>query len=102
MGAATEPVRATPPPMETVRAQAAASTNRLVVVAADRCGEERGVVWIGGSAVVSAAGHLLAGPPPTPEPCVLVADVDLAPTRDKRTSARNDALADRRTDLYGP
>lgn len=97
-----EPVRATPTPMETVRAQGAASTNRLVVVAADRCGEERGLVWTGGSAVVSAEGHLLAGPPPMPEPCVLVADVDLAATRDKRTSARNDALADRRTDLYGP
>ncbi len=97
-----EPLRASPTPMETVRAQAAASTNRMVVVAADRCGEERGIRWTGGSAVVSAEGHLLAGPPATPDPCVLVADVDLAPTRDKRTSTRNDALADRRTDLYGP
>ena len=97
----SEPVRATPTPMEVVRAQSVASTNRMVVIVADRCGVERDVEWTGGSAIISADGHLLAGPPPTSEPAVLVADVDLGRTRDKRTGPRNDALLDRRTDLYG-
>ena len=96
----TEPVRAVPTPAEVVRAQATASMNRMVVVAADRCGEERGVEWTGGSAVISAEGHLLAGPLPRSEPGVLVAECDLAPVRDKRTGPRNHALLDRRTDLY--
>ncbi len=95
-----EPVRAHPTPMEVVRAQAAASVNRMAVVAADRCGAERGVEWTGGSAVVSPDGHLLAGPPPTAEPAILVADLDLGATRDKHTGPRNDPHLDRRTDLY--
>jgi 5-aminopentanamidase len=93
--------RARPTPMEVVRVQAAASVNRMVVVAADRCGPERGVTWTGGSAVVSADGHLLAGPPQASEPAVLVADVDLGATRDKRTGPRNHPHRDRRTELYG-
>lgn len=95
-----EPVRAEPTPMEVVRAQAVASMNRMVVVVADRCGPERGIEWTGGSAVISAEGHLLAGPPASSKPAVLLADVDLGPTRDKRSGTRNDALRDRRTDLY--
>jgi predicted amidohydrolase len=97
----TEPLRARPTPMEVVRAQATASTNHMVVVAADRCGPERGVEWTGGSAVISAQGHLLAGPPVGSTPAVLVVDVDLGPTRDKRTGPRNHPHADRRPDLYG-
>jgi 5-aminopentanamidase len=96
-----EPQRARPTPMEVVRAQAAASTNRMVVVAADRCGPERGVEWTGGSSIISADGHLLAGPPDESAPVVLVADVDLGAARDKRVGPRNHPHRDRRTDLYG-
>lgn len=96
-----EPVRARPTPMEVVRAQATASINRMAVVCADRCGPERGVPWTGGSSIMSADGHLLAGPPDASEPVVLVADVDLGACRDKRTSPRNDPVRDRRPNLYG-
>ncbi len=97
-----EPVRAAPTPIEVVRVQAGASTNRMAIVAADRCGVERGVDWTGGSCIVAATGHLVAGPLPEPGPAVLVGELDLGLARDKRTGPRNDALGDRRPELYGP
>ncbi len=97
-----EPDRATPTPIEVVRVQAGASANRMAIVAADRCGVERGVDWTGGSCVVAATGHLVAGPTPQPRPAVLVGELDLGLARDKRTGPRNDALGDRRPTLYTP
>lgn len=91
-------------PLEIIRAQAAAGTNRVYVVIADRCGTERGVDWIGGSAIVSATGYLLAGPATTygerAESTVLTATLDLASARDKSIGPFNDAFADRRPSLY--
>src|SRR3954471_3804185 len=87
-------------PMELVRTMAAASSNRVFIAAADRCGSERGVDWVGGSAIVGPSGFPLAGPGAC-EPGVLRASVDLAEARDKRVSERNDVLADRRGDVYG-
>jgi len=87
-------------PMEVMRAMVAASTNRMCVVACDRCGPERGVEWVAGSVIADERGWLLAGPPERAEPAVLLADVDLARARDKALSPANDALADRRPDLY--
>jgi 5-aminopentanamidase len=86
-------------PIEIVRAMAAASSNRVFVAAADRCGSERGVDWVGGSAIIGPSGFPLAGPG-SPGPAVLLASIDLAQARDKRVSARNDVLADRRVDVY--
>jgi predicted amidohydrolase len=86
-------------PIEVVKAQAAAATNRVAVVVADRCGPERGVPWIGGSLICDSAGYPLAGPA-TGSPAVLIADVDLTASDHKSLGPRNDALADRRTDLY--
>ena len=88
-------------PMEVVRAMAAASSNRVFIAAADRCGSERGVDWVGGSAVIAPSGFPLAGPGAA-GPAVLRASCDLAEARDKRVSERNDVLADRRVELYGP
>jgi predicted amidohydrolase len=88
-------------PMEVMRAMVAASTNRIAVAACDRCGEERGVDWVAGTAIVGPDGWLLAGPPGSPVPLLLTADVDLARARDKTLGPRNDALADRRPALYG-
>ena len=45
-------------------------------------------------------GQVLARGSPTEEE-VLVVDVDLLRARDKRITARNDRLADRRPELYG-
>lgn len=93
-------------PLEVIRAQASAGTNKVHVVAADRCGVERGQDWIGGSCIVDASGYLLAGPATaygaSPRPVVLTAELDLAAARDKRLGEWNDAFEDRRPDLYGP
>ena len=86
-------------PMEVVRAMAAASSNRVFVALADRCGSERGVDWVGGSAIIAPSGFPMVGPGAC-DPGVLRASVDLAEARDKRVSERNDVLADRRIDVY--
>jgi 5-aminopentanamidase len=95
-----EPRPAGERPMEVLRAMVAASTNRMAVAVCDRCGDERGVTWVAGSAIAGPDGWLLAGPPPAPAPALLVADVDLAAARDKALGPRNDVLADRRPALY--
>lgn len=96
-----------PPPAgeragEVVRAQAAASTNRMFLAVAGRVGAERGVGWVGGSVVLDPDGFPLAGPSGSEEEVTLLAACDLAQARDKRLGDRNDALADRRPELYGP
>jgi predicted amidohydrolase len=92
-------------PFEVVKAQAAAVTYRVNVAVADRCGVEAGVGWYGGSLVCDVDGNLVAGPacagePGVAAPTVLVADLDLAAARDKRLGRYNDALGDRRPELY--
>ncbi len=86
-----------PLPAEVVTAVAAAVQNRVCVAQCDRAGDERGVRWVGASAIIDADGRLLAQGGE-----LLVADVDLDRTRDKCWNERNDALADRRPELYGP
>ena len=88
-------------PGELVRLQAAAATNRMFIAACDRVGSERGIDWIGGSVIVDPDGWPLAGPAPPGEVVTLIAHCRLADARDKRLSARNDVLADRRPELYG-
>ncbi len=73
--------------MEVLRAMVAASTNRMAVAACDRCGTERGVEWVAGTVIAGPDGWLLAGPPPAAEPALLLADVDLAASRDKADRA---------------
>jgi predicted amidohydrolase len=97
-------------PFEVVKAQAAAVTYRVNIAVADRCGAEAGVDWYGGSLVCDVDGNLVAGPAcgPGPDaakgparPTILTAQVDLRAARDKRLGPVNDALGDRRADLYG-
>ena len=91
-------------PFEVVKAQAAAVTYRVNVAVADRCGVEAGTDWYGGSLVCDVDGRLVAGPACASgpaRPVVLAAEVDLAAARDKRLGPFNDALADRRPELYG-
>jgi len=87
-------------PMEVMRALVAASTNRMFVAACDRCGSERGIEWVAGSVIADEHGWPLAGPPDRPEPTLLLADADLARAREKALSPVNDALTDRRPELY--
>jgi 5-aminopentanamidase len=93
-------------PIEVTRAQASASVDRVFVAVCDRVGSERGIDWVGGSAVIHPDGYPLAlasfgeqgseGGEQT-----LLAACDLADARRKRTSPRNGVVADRRPDLYG-
>jgi 5-aminopentanamidase len=88
-------------PSETVKAQAAAAANGIYVAVADRCGDERGVSWVGGSAIFDPRGYPLCGPLLRDEPAVQVAEIDVARADDKTLNDHNDLLGDRRTDLYG-
>ncbi len=95
-----EPRPADERPAEVVRVQAGASSNRMFIAACDRCGSERGVEWVAGTAIVGPDGFPLAGPVCSDEPTTVTAPCDLAQARDKRTSERNDVFADRRPELY--
>jgi 5-aminopentanamidase len=94
-------------PIVTANVQVAAFANRMFVAAACRCGAERGVSWTGGSVIAGADGYPVAGPasssadPGGAHPELLLADCDLSLARNKATSPRNDAHADRRPTLYG-
>jgi len=90
-----------PTPIEAVRAQAAASQNRMVVAAADRTREERGVSWTASSIITDCDGiiRVIADRSRLNEVQILVADVEV-PT-DRRIGPRNDVRADRRTAIYG-
>jgi len=89
-------------PAEVVKVQASASTNGVFIAVADRCRDERGVSWVGGSLIAGPSGYPLAGPVLADQPAVLTARCDLAAAADKRITAHNDVLADRRPGLYGP
>jgi predicted amidohydrolase len=87
-------------PPEIVLAMAAARASKLPVVVADRAGEERGVPWTDGSAVIGPDGWIVSAEPGARDGfATAVLDPGLA--RDKRIGDRNDLLADRRPDLYG-
>ena len=101
-----EPTPAGERPLVTVNIQAAAFANRMFIAAACRCGTERGVPWVGGSIIAAPTGYPLAGPASFAgadggaDGEILIADCDLRRARDKATSPRNDAHADRRPELY--
>lgn len=86
-------------PIEVAKAQAAAAANAVFVVVADRCGTERGFPWTGGSLICDTSGYPLAGPQ-LGEPGRLTATLDPAAADDKRLGPHNDAMADRRPELY--
>jgi 5-aminopentanamidase len=92
------------PAIEVVKAQAAAAYYGVHVVVADRCGDERGTRWVGGTCVVAPTGYLLAGPATPPggsaRESLLLADIDPAAGRDKSLGDYNHRLLDRRESLY--
>jgi predicted amidohydrolase len=93
----------TQPPMEVVRVQAAASQNKLIIVAADRCGSERGQSWVATSVITSDEGVIIAIANPTPKDVddageIIYAQVEL-PT-DTAITMKNDIRKDRRPTLY--
>ena len=84
-------------PMEVVRAQAAASQNKIVIAACDRTENENGITWMSASAIVDFNGYIQASARGKGAQIVL-ADVDL-PTDDV-IGPRNSIRKDRRSDLY--
>jgi predicted amidohydrolase len=76
----------------------------MFVAVCDRARAERGVEWVGGSVIIDPDGWPLAGPPPGrrngTDEITITAECDLASAADKRISARNDVLRDRRPSLY--
>lgn len=88
-------------PGEIVRAQAQAAMNRVSVAACDRTGTERGIAWSAASAVIDADGwpRALSDLDARAEE-ILLAQIDLADSRNKKIAEYSDVIADRRTDLY--
>ncbi|MFN3008089.1 nitrilase-related carbon-nitrogen hydrolase [Mycolicibacterium wolinskyi] len=82
---------------ETIQAMAAARSSQLATVISDRRGTERGVRWTGGTAVIGPDGWIKAAP--HGDETIATAVLDL--TDSKTIGDLNDALADRRPDLYG-
>ena len=87
-------------PMEAVRVQAAASVNKMVAVAADRSGAERGHSWVSSSVITDFEGNIkaIAHRESEDDLQILVADVEL-PT-DTSITPKNDVRKDRQPDLY--
>ena len=90
-----------PTPMEAVRVQAAASQNKMVVAAADRTLDERGIRWSSASIISDSDGVIRAISDRTrlDEMQILIADVEIPTNR--KVGPRNDLRADRRPELYG-
>jgi predicted amidohydrolase len=74
--------------------------SKVFVAVCDRCGTERGAEFEGGSVIAGPDGTLRAGPVRGRGAEILYADCRLEEARNKRTSGRNDAFADRRVDRY--
>lgn len=87
--------------MANILVMAAAHSNSLFIVAADRVGTERGQPFIGQSLIVSQTGWPVAGPASSDKEEVLIAEINLAEARRKRNwNDFNQVLRDRRTDVY--
>lgn len=87
--------------MANILAMGGAHANSMFVACADRVGNERGQPFLGNSIIASHAGWPLAGPASAHGEEIIVADMNLADARRKRTlNDFNQLLRDRRTDVY--
>jgi predicted amidohydrolase len=87
-------------------ARSRAAENRTYLIAANRCGEERGARYLGRSVIVAPDGSLLAEGPPDQEQ-ILYADIEPTQSDTKHLvyapgEYELDLWGDRRPDLYGP
>jgi predicted amidohydrolase len=73
--------------------------NRVFTATSGRTGEERDLHFIGGSQITTPKGEILLRMDEG-HSGLLWADMDLTEADDKTMTARNDAMADRRPDLY--
>ncbi len=82
------------------QAAAHANSNRVYVACADRVGTERGVEFMGQSAVLTPAGIPAAGPASATNTGVVTASYAPAIAREKALTENDDVLADRRPAIY--
>ena len=82
------------------RAVAYGNVNKLFIACANRIGEERGTYFTGASMITSCEGWPLAGPAEKDEEVILYAEVDILKKRRLQKLNLDEALSDRRTDLY--
>ena len=94
------PVSSEPEPMEPIHVRSAAAANRVFIAVADRVGPERGVDWLGGSAVFDPRGRVLVAAEQDGAEQILLASCEPAAARDKRVGDHNDVFRDRRPQLY--
>ncbi len=89
-----------PVPLLATLVQAAAAQNKLIVAAADRTREERGVTWTSSSLIAGSNGaiHAIADRTKLHERQILIAEVEV-PT-DRNLGPRNGVRSDRKPNLY--
>ncbi|MFK7860068.1 MAG: nitrilase family protein [Granulosicoccus sp.] len=88
--------------MSNILCMAAAHSNSLYVAAACRIGIERQQPFIGQSLIVNHEGWPVAGPAGEDNECMLIAEVNLADARRRRSlNSFNQLMRDRRVDVYG-
>jgi len=87
-------------PLPVLLVQAAATQNKMIVAAANRTREERGVSWTGASLIADSDGliSIIADQSILNATQILIADVELPVNR--KIGPRNDLKDDRRPDLY--
>jgi len=78
---------------------AQAHINHVFIACADRCGVERGCTFAGSSCVVGPT-EFMAGPASASGDVFLHADVDLSRARCHQRTELDNAIADRRSDVY--
>lgn len=91
---------ARPVPILSLLASATAYLSKVFVAVCDRCGTERDLMFEGGSVIAGPDGRVLAGGEAGSGPLTVSAECALERARDKRSSERNDAFADRRPVMY--
>ena len=82
------------------RSVAYANVNKVFIACANRIGEERGTYFTGTSMITSCEGWPLAGPAEKDRELILYAEVDILKKRRLQKLNLDEALSDRRTDLY--
>lgn len=87
--------------MANVLCTANSHCNGVPLVAADRCGTERGQEFLGRSVITNTSGWYAAGPAPALTEEIIIADIDLdSIPAGREWNEFNNPFADRRTDAY--
>ena len=89
--------------MANILTMAAAKTNGLSIICADRVGTERDQEFIGQSIIVASNGFTIAGPASRENEEILYASINIKQSRIGRSlNVFNHVLRDRRDDIYDP